>query len=142
MSGDIRITEDVSVPETELELQFARAGGPGGQHVNTTASKVELRWDVDASEALADEQKQRVKQALGNRITKDGVLVLAASERRSQTRNREAVVARFAHLVGEALVPPTPRRRTRPPRAAKERRLQEKRERAEKKARRQNPEVS
>lgn len=139
--SDIKITEDVSVPETELELQFARAGGPGGQHVNTTATKVEVRWDVDASEALTDEQKRRVKQALANRITKDGVLVLAASERRSQARNREAVLARFAHLVGEALVPPAPRRPTRPPRAAKERRLQQKRERAEKKARRRDPDV-
>lgn len=140
--SDIRITEDVSVPETELELRFARAGGPGGQHVNTTATKVELRWDVDASEALTDEQKRRLKRALANRITKDGVLVLAASERRSQSRNREAALARFAHLVGEALVPPAPRRPTRPPKAAKERRLREKRERAEKKARRQNPDAS
>lgn len=140
--SDIQVTENVSVPETELELQFARAGGPGGQHVNTTATKVELRWDVDASEALTDEQKRRVKEALANRITKDGVLLLAASERRSQTRNREAALARFAHLVGEALVPPAPRRPTRPPRAAKERRLQEKRERAEKKAQRRDPDVS
>lgn len=139
---DIRITDDLSVPDTEVDLSFARAGGPGGQHVNTTATKVELRWDVDASEALTEEQKQRVREALGNRITKQGVLVLSASERRSQTRNREAVVARFAQLVGQSLATRAPRRPTKKPKAAKERRLQAKRERAEKKALRRNPDVS
>lgn len=135
----IRLGGGVTVPEDELEVAFTRSGGPGGQHVNTSSTKVELRFDVDATQRLTDEQKRRVHAALGNRITKDGVLVLTSSEHRSQTRNREAVIARFATLVGDALRPPRRRQRTRPTRASKERRLEAKRRRSDKKALRRNP---
>ena len=102
MSG-IRINRTVSVDAAELDFSFARSGGPGGQHANTSSTKVELRWDVESSPSLTDAQRERVLHRLANRINADGVLVLHSSEYRSQTRNREAVVARFAAMVGDAL---------------------------------------
>lgn len=138
---DIKLNRRVSIPEHELEFRASRSGGPGGQGVNTTASKVELRFDVDASQALDDDQKQRLKQRLENRITEDGVLIIQSSEHRSQHRNREAATARFQAMVGEAITPRKRRRRTRVPRSEKRRRLQEKRKHAEKKRLREPPEV-
>lgn len=137
----IRLTGGVTVPEEELEVRFARSGGPGGQHVNTSSTKVELRFDLDATESMTDAQKQQVRDTLGNRVTNDGVLLLTSSEHRSQTRNREAVIARFATLVGDALRPPKRRRRTKPTRASKERRLEAKKQRSEKKALRRTPKL-
>jgi ribosome-associated protein len=137
----VQITPEVALPAEELEFRFARSGGPGGQHVNTSATKVELRWGVDASPSLNAEEKAQVRKRLGNRITADGVLVLQSSEYRSQTRNREAVVARFAALLSDALRSEQPRKPTRPPRAAAQRRLEEKRRRSEAKALRQPPDV-
>lgn len=139
--AEIRLGSGVTIPDDELELRFARSGGPGGQHVNTSSTKVELRFDLGGTGRLDAEQKERVWDVLGNRITKDGVLVLTSSEYRSQARNREAVTARFATLVGDALRPPRRRRRTRPTRAAKERRLQAKRRQSEKKELRRSPDV-
>lgn len=139
--ADIRLNRRVSVPEHELEFRASRSGGPGGQGVNTTASKVELRFDVDASEALDEAQKRRLKQRLANRITDDGILIIRSSEHRSQHQNREAATARFQALVGEAITPPKRRRRTRVPRAEKRRRLEEKRKHAEKKRLREPPEI-
>jgi ribosome-associated protein len=139
--ADVQITRSVSVPEEELEVQFARSGGPGGQHANTSSTKVELRFDVDGSRALSEGQKARIRSRLGNRITKDGVLVLQSSEYRSQTRNREAVLARFANLLGDALRPTKQRKKTRPSRASKERRLEAKRRTGQKKALRQAPQL-
>jgi ribosome-associated protein len=139
--GEVRITRTLAIPERELEVSFARSGGPGGQHVNTSATKVELRFDVDASPTLSEMQKAKVRAHLANRITDDGVLVLTASEHRSQTRNREAVLARFATLLGDALKERRRRRPTRPSRAAKERRLADKRRQAEKKALRRDPDA-
>ncbi|HWB71459.1 MAG TPA: alternative ribosome rescue aminoacyl-tRNA hydrolase ArfB, partial [Egibacteraceae bacterium] len=106
--AELRVTPTVSIPDDELELRFARSSGPGGQHVNTTATKVELRWDVDTSAALTPQQKAWVRHRLANRITDEGVLVLTASEHRSQTRNREAALARLAALVADALRPAKP----------------------------------
>ncbi len=138
--ADIRIRRGVTIPEREIELRFARSGGPGGQKVNTAATKVELRFDVDASEALTDVQKQRVKAHLKSRITGDGVLILQSSEHRTQGRNRAAAVGRFRNLLREALTPTRRRVRTKRPRAAEERRLEDKRRRAEKKRLRRKPE--
>jgi ribosome-associated protein len=138
---EIRINDDVVIPASELDFAFVRSGGPGGQHVNTAATKVELRFDVDASPSLSDEHKQRIRGALGSRITADGVLVLTSSEHRSQTRNREAAVARFQTLLADALRPRRPRKRTRRPRSADQRRLEEKRRTSEKKELRKPPEV-
>lgn len=138
---DIRLRRGVTVPAAELELRAARSGGPGGQSVNTTSSKVELRWSVAASSALTERQRRRVLQRLESRLTKDGVLILQGSEHKSQHRNREAVLARFRAVVGEALEPPRPRKRTRPSRAAKRRRVEEKRRRGEVKRLRRPPET-
>jgi ribosome-associated protein len=128
------------IPDDELELSFSRSGGPGGQHANTSATKVELRWDVEASAALSDAQKALVRERLASRLSTDGVLILQASEHRSQTRNREAVIARLHNLLEDALRPARPRRPTKPSKAAKERRLEDKRHTSEKKALRQPPE--
>jgi ribosome-associated protein len=135
----IRVRRGVTIPESELEVSFARSGGPGGQHVNTSSTKVELRFDVAGSPSLSAEQKARITAELGGRMTKEGVLVLTSSEHRSQTRNREAVVARFAALVGGALAPRRRRKPTTPSRGAKERRLEGKRQQAEKKSLRRTP---
>ncbi len=137
--SNVRLPQGVSIPEAELEVRTARSGGPGGQGVNTTDSKVELRWNLETSSALSEAQRARLRDNLGSRLTADGVLILVGQEHRSQHRNREAVVARFRAIVGEALTPPRPRRRTRPTRASKERRLDAKRRRSETKRLRKPP---
>jgi ribosome-associated protein len=137
----IRLPFGVSVPETELEVRASRSGGPGGQSVNTTDSKVELRWDVAGSSALSEAQRARVMARLASRLTSDGVLILTGSEHKSQHRNRDAVLARFRSIVGEALEPPRKRRSTRPTRASRERRLQAKKHRADVKRLRRPPEA-
>lgn len=127
------------VPAAELEERFSRSSGPGGQSVNTTDSRVELSWDVANSPALNETQRRRVFDRLGGRIV-DGVLTISASEHRSQLQNRTAARLRLQHLLAEALEPPAPpRRATRPSRAAKARRLDEKRRRGDIKAGRQRP---
>jgi ribosome-associated protein len=138
MAG-IRITRNVSIPDAEIEVRASRSGGPGGQSVNTSDSKVELRWDLAGSAALTEAQRARLLQRLRSRLTNDGVLILQGAEHKSQHRNREAVVARLKAIVGEAIEPPKPRRRTRPSRASKERRLKKKKERGEIKRLRKPP---
>lgn len=135
----VRLRDGTVIPEAELSESFARSGGPGGQHVNTSATKAELRFDVSRSSALSAEQKQRVRGRLASRLTAAGVLVLSASEHRSQARNREAARARLAQLLDEALEPRRRRRPTRKPRAADERRLEAKKRRGERKRLRQPP---
>jgi ribosome-associated protein len=135
----VSVGHGVSIPERQLELSAARSSGPGGQSVNTTSSKVELRWSVPDTSALNETQKARVMQRLASRLTNDGVLVLQGSEHKSQHRNRAAVIARFRAIVGEALEPPKQRRRTRPTRGSKERRLQAKKHRGEVKRLRKPP---
>ncbi|MDP8978505.1 MAG: aminoacyl-tRNA hydrolase [Actinomycetota bacterium] len=126
----MRLSRTVSIPDDELVLRFSRSSGPGGQSVNTTSSQVELRFDVEASGALTPAQKRRLRSRLAGRVNKEGVLVLRASEHRSQLRNREAVLDRFSRLVTEALSRPRPRRPTRPTRTAREDRLRTKRRRS------------
>lgn len=132
----VRVAPGVEVPDDELRLRFSRSGGPGGQHVNTSDTAVELRWHLGASGGLTDGQKSLVRERIRHRLTDADELVLRADEYRSQTRNREAAVARFSALLGEALRPVRPRRPTRPSRAANERRLEDKRRRAARKAHR------
>lgn len=137
---DLRVSPTLLIPADELEVRASRAGGPGGQHVNTTSSRVELRWDVRSSSALTDEQRSRLLERLAPRLTSAGVLVLHASEHRSQHRNREAALARLATIVAEALEVPRERRATRPTRGARRRRLEEKRARSATKELRRRPE--
>jgi ribosome-associated protein len=131
MPGPLRVTRSILIPERELRWRFSHASGPGGQSVNTADSRVELRFDVAASSALGPVQRRRALEGLAGRLV-DGVLSVTAQEERSQLRNREIARERLASLLAQAVAPPPPRRRpTRPSRAAVERRLADKRRRAE-----------
>lgn len=130
------MSDGVVVPEGELRWRFSRASGPGGQGVNTTDSRVELVFDVAASTALTEHQRARVLERLSGRLVA-GVLTVVAAEYRSQLRNRDAARARLVAMLRQALAPdPPPRRPTRPSRAARERRLADKRRRTLTKQRR------
>jgi ribosome-associated protein len=121
----------VVIPQEELSWRFSRSSGPGGQSVNTTDSRVELSYDLAASDALDPLLKERALRALADRLV-DGVITVTASEHRSQLRNRQAAASRLAALLTEATAPPPAvRRPTRPSRAARERRLAEKQRRSE-----------
>jgi ribosome-associated protein len=137
MDGPVTLRGGVVVPDDELQWRFSRSGGPGGQSVNTADSRVELLWDVAATSALDDDLRARVMERLGGRLTR-GVLVIAASEHRSQLRNRQAALARLVSLLDAALAAPPPSRRpTRPSRASRARRADvERRRRAVKQMRR------
>jgi ribosome-associated protein len=130
MTGPLRVSRSIVIPEGELRWRFSRSSGPGGQSVNTADSRVELSLDVGTTTALGPVQRARALDRLSGRLV-DGVLTIAASEERSQLRNREAARDRLASILAEAVAPPPPKRRpTRPTRAAVERRLVEKRRRA------------
>lgn len=133
MSDDstLQIDDQLSIPRAELSYHATRAGGPGGQHVNTSSTRVELTWSVRDSAALTDAQRERLMMKLARRIDKDGVLHLSSRASRSQHQNREDVTERFQRLLAAALREPKPRRRTKLPRAAKEARLREKKKRSE-----------
>jgi ribosome-associated protein len=135
----VRLPGGLEIPEVELVERFSRSSGPGGQSVNTTDSRVELRWDVASSGALDDAQRERLLRRLRTRLV-DGSLVVVASEQRSQRQNRTAARERLAEIVSAALAPPPPPRRpTRPTRAARDQRLADKRRRGEVKANRSRP---
>ena len=123
----------------ECEYRTSQSGGPGGQHANKVETQVELRFDVAASDHLSAYQKLRVMDRLANRLTKDNVLLLRCNESRSQQSNKERAQKRFLSLLDWALTPPKPRKRSRPPRRAKEKRLEQKRRRSEKKQWRKPP---
>lgn len=128
----------IAIPADELQWRFSRSGGPGGQSVNTTDSRVELSFDVTGS-SLPPQLRDRAAARLAGRLV-DGVLTVTASEYRSQHRNRQAARARLVDLLTQATAPPPPRRRpTKPSRGAKERRLAGKRRRSETKALRRRP---
>jgi ribosome-associated protein len=129
--GMLDVNDSVRVPRAELTYRATRSGGPGGQHVNTSSTRVELTWDVGASPSVSDDERARIREKLANRISGEGVLLLAASEHRSQNQNKEAVTERFVALVRQALVVPKARRKTRPSKASREARLRAKKHRSE-----------
>jgi ribosome-associated protein len=131
MPGPLRVRGSVVIPETELRWRFSRSSGPGGQGVNTTDSRVELSFDLAASTALGYTLKARALDRLAPRLV-DGVLTIAASEQRSQLRNREAAEARLASTLAEAIAPPPrPRRPTKATKGSVERRIAGKKRRSE-----------
>src|SRR6266516_4769843 len=131
MPGPLRVSRTVIVPERELSWRFSRSSGPGGQSVNTTDSRVELSIDLRTTTALGPVQRKRALERLARRLV-DGVLTVSASRRRSQLQNREAAREQLARALAAAVAPPSPARRpTRPSRRAVERRLVDKRRRAE-----------
>ncbi len=137
--GLIAVNDGLWIPRAELTYRATRSGGPGGQHVNTSSTRVELVWDVDASPSVTDEQRALIRGKLANRISGEGTLLLAASDHRSQYQNKEAVTERFAELLREALVVPKKRKKTRPPRGAAEARLRAKKQRSQIKKMRGGP---
>ena len=140
MSRGLRVAPDLAVPLEELRWRASRASGPGGQHVNTTDSRVELRWDLERSPSLAPAQRERLRARLGRRVNRQGELVLTCATERSQHRNRRLLLARFAALLRAALARPRARVASAPSAASRERRLRQKRARADRKRDRGRPE--
>ena len=135
----VEINPQLEIPDSELELRTSRSSGPGGQNVNKLETRVTVRFDVAGSPSLDDGQRQRIREALATRITKDGVLQVTSQRHRTQAANRDAAVARLAELVAEALEPERERRPTKVPRASRRRRLQAKRRRGRLKRERSAP---
>jgi ribosome-associated protein len=133
MNDRLTVNDEVTIPLAEIELKASRSSGPGGQHANVTASRIEAVFEVDASEALTDDQRRRLREKLGERVT------AVAQDARSQARNRELALERLREKLAAALIKPKKRRKTRPSRAAKERRLEQKRRTSQRKAQRRRP---
>jgi ribosome-associated protein len=129
----IQVEEGTVIPLEEIELRASRSSGPGGQHANVTASRIEAVFDVDASRSLSDEQRALLKRKLGDRVT------AVAQDARSQARNRELALERLREKIAAGLRKPKPRRPTKPSRAARERRLDQKRRTSQRKAQRRPP---
>jgi ribosome-associated protein len=129
----IRVNDRLAIPRAELGVRATRASGAGGQHVNKTSTRVEITWNVSSSQVLSDEDRARLVTRLASRLSDDGELRVVASDTRSQLQNRELAETRLAEIVRRALVIPKARRKTRPSRAAKQARLDDKRKLSEKK---------
>jgi len=143
-SGDsaawLVVTPELRIPRTELEYRASRSGGPGGQHVNTSSTRIEVWWDVAGSAALDEAQRERLLARLATRVDGAGRLRLVSGATRSQLKNRAEVTERLAEVVARALHVPRPRKKTKPSRAAKAARLEAKRRRSSlKESRRRAP---
>jgi ribosome-associated protein len=130
MTGE-KPNPDILIPDDELEFRASRAGGPGGQHVNTSSTRVEVRWNVARSRVVSDRERGLIRARLRTRVDAAGWIRVVSAETRSQAQNRDAAARRLHELVNRALVVPKPRKATKIPRGAKERRLSEKRRRGE-----------
>ena len=133
----IEIAPGLALDEREVDLDFVRAAGPGGQNVNKVATAVQLRFDARRSPSLPADVRERLERLAGSQMTADGVLVIEARRHRTQARNRQDALDRLVDLLRRAAIPPRPRHQTRVPAAAKARRLESKRRRGEKKRLRQ-----
>jgi ribosome-associated protein len=133
MSDGLPVAEGLEIPLAEIELRASRSSGPGGQHANVTASRVEAVFDVHASASLSEAQRSRLLEKLGPRVS------AVSQDARGQARNRELALQRLAAKLAEALREEKPRRPSRPPRAAEKRRLEQKRRAAERKRQRRRP---
>jgi ribosome-associated protein len=133
----VQITPSLHIDESELQFEYIRASGPGGQNVNKVATAVQLRFDVNAS-SLPQHVKRRLIKLAGKKITNDGILILEAKRYRTQEQNREDAVRRFAEIVRKSTVKPKKRIKTTPTKASREKRLKAKKQRAEIKRLRQD----
>jgi len=125
----IEITRTIHLSDDEIEVQFIRSSGPGGQNVNKVATAAQLRFDAAGSPSLSAEVKQRLLKLAGNRATTEGVIVIDARRHRTQERNRQDALDRLIDLIKQAAVRPKPRRATRPTRASSRRRVDDKKKR-------------
>lgn len=139
MRDDLEVNDAVRIPRAELTVRATRSGGPGGQHVNTSSTRIEVVWNVDRTAAMDEAQRARVRQRLGARVDAEGNVRVVASDSRSQRRNRDEAEARLAALIRRALHVPKLRRATRPTASSVAARLDEKRRRARLKAERRRP---
>lgn len=136
MTDILQVTENIAVPRAELVYKASRSGGAGGQHVNTSSTRIELLWDFERSPSVDDAQKDRIRRKLAARIDSDGLLRVVAANRRSQLQNRVAAEERLAILVRGAMKVAKKRKATAPTRASREKRLESKKMLSKKKANR------
>jgi ribosome-associated protein len=130
------VNDSLTIPRSELEFRASRSSGAGGQHVNKTSSRVEIEWNVASSPSLSASDSSRIQSRLASRISAEGTIRVAASDTRSQLRNREIAESRLAELIAKALVVQKKRKPTKRPRAANEARLTEKKKHSDKKRQR------
>jgi ribosome-associated protein len=126
----IRVTDSISIDDNELDEDFVRSSGPGGQNVNKLSTAVQLRFNVRRSPSLPNDVALRLMRLAGSRLTKDGVLIISAQSHRTQERNRQDARDRLIELIRQAAVVPVKRRKTKPTRASKEKRIESKKRRS------------